>query len=204
MKLCQDAGVRVMVITGDSKDTATAIARDVNIFGPEDVRGVERYTMGVVGLCRRSKEKRNKTTNVVFWPLVPLVARFLVSFLTPTRHLCFVSWVPQTCAFPSSRRMLPIELGSEPISSGFPRRGRRLCWRLETCSSAAPSPRTSRGSSRCSRTWERCDINARTMRATKVQQSGFGERVVLGGLSCLVLSRVRLCGLKPSPPKCWC
>lgn len=37
MKLCQGAGVRVMVITGDSKDTATAIARDVNIFGPDEV-----------------------------------------------------------------------------------------------------------------------------------------------------------------------
>ncbi|CAN0464821.1 unnamed protein product, partial [Hapterophycus canaliculatus] len=36
MVLCQNAGVRVMVITGDSKDTAAAIARDVNIFGPDE------------------------------------------------------------------------------------------------------------------------------------------------------------------------
>jgi len=37
---CRDAGVRVMMITGDSKETAVAIARDVNIFGEqEDVRG---------------------------------------------------------------------------------------------------------------------------------------------------------------------
>lgn len=35
--MCQDAGVRVMVITGDSRDTAIAIARDVNIFGPDEV-----------------------------------------------------------------------------------------------------------------------------------------------------------------------
>lgn len=37
MRQCQDAGVRVMVITGDSKETAAAIARDVNIFGPDEV-----------------------------------------------------------------------------------------------------------------------------------------------------------------------
>jgi P-type Ca2+ transporter type 2C len=33
MVQCQKAGVRVIVITGDSKETAVAIARDVNIFG---------------------------------------------------------------------------------------------------------------------------------------------------------------------------
>jgi Ca2+-transporting ATPase len=29
---CTEAGIRVMMITGDAKDTAVAIARDVNIF----------------------------------------------------------------------------------------------------------------------------------------------------------------------------
>ena len=38
MKQCQEAGVRVIVITGDSRDTAIAIARDVNIFGYGEVR----------------------------------------------------------------------------------------------------------------------------------------------------------------------
>lgn len=52
MNLCQDAGVRVMVITGDSKDTATAIARDVNIFGPEEVRDFVGRTMIVWGPSR--------------------------------------------------------------------------------------------------------------------------------------------------------
>ena len=32
---CTKAGIRVMMITGDAKDTAVAIARDVNIFPPE-------------------------------------------------------------------------------------------------------------------------------------------------------------------------
>jgi P-type Ca2+ transporter type 2C len=35
IKLCSKAGIRVMMITGDAKDTAVAIARDVNIF-PSD------------------------------------------------------------------------------------------------------------------------------------------------------------------------
>jgi P-type Ca2+ transporter type 2C len=35
IKLCTKAGIRVMMITGDAKDTAVAIARDVNIFPPD-------------------------------------------------------------------------------------------------------------------------------------------------------------------------
>lgn len=33
---CKNAGIRVMMITGDSKDTAVAIAKEVNIFEPEE------------------------------------------------------------------------------------------------------------------------------------------------------------------------
>ena len=33
---CKEAGVRIMMITGDSKETAVSIARDVNIFTPEE------------------------------------------------------------------------------------------------------------------------------------------------------------------------
>mmetsp|Transcript_19664 Transcript_19664/g.27650 ORF Transcript_19664/g.27650 Transcript_19664/m.27650 type:complete len:1196 (-) Transcript_19664:95-3682(-) len=36
IKDCSKAGIRVMMITGDARDTAIAIARDVNIFPPKD------------------------------------------------------------------------------------------------------------------------------------------------------------------------
>lgn len=35
INLCTNAGIRVMMITGDAKDTAVAIAREVNIFPPK-------------------------------------------------------------------------------------------------------------------------------------------------------------------------
>eukprot|EP00546_Thalassionema_frauenfeldii_P019557 CAMPEP_0178897906 /NCGR_PEP_ID=MMETSP0786-20121207/2018_1 /TAXON_ID=186022 /ORGANISM="Thalassionema frauenfeldii, Strain CCMP 1798" /LENGTH=1011 /DNA_ID=CAMNT_0020568531 /DNA_START=14 /DNA_END=3046 /DNA_ORIENTATION=+ len=36
IKKCTEAGIRIMMITGDAKDTAIAIARDVNIFSSEE------------------------------------------------------------------------------------------------------------------------------------------------------------------------
>ena len=33
---CKDAGIRIIMITGDSKETAVSIAKDVNIFTPEE------------------------------------------------------------------------------------------------------------------------------------------------------------------------
>jgi magnesium-transporting ATPase (P-type) len=43
MDKCKEAGVRVMMITGDSKATALAIARDVHIFTQKEVDSFSMY-----------------------------------------------------------------------------------------------------------------------------------------------------------------
>ncbi|CAM9871185.1 unnamed protein product, partial [Ectocarpus sp. 8 AP-2014] len=82
MVMCQEAGVRVMVITGDSKDTAAAIARDVNIFGPdEDVS--ERAWVGAE-FFRLPEEKQKgllATGNMLFCRTEPKDKQRLVKML---------------------------------------------------------------------------------------------------------------------------
>jgi magnesium-transporting ATPase (P-type) len=41
---CREAGIRVMMITGDSKDTAVAIAKEVNILTAADDLSVAAFT----------------------------------------------------------------------------------------------------------------------------------------------------------------
>jgi len=41
---CKQAGIRIMMITGDSKETAVAIAKDVSIFGAKDDTSMRAFT----------------------------------------------------------------------------------------------------------------------------------------------------------------
>lgn len=44
IKLCRQAGIRVIMITGDNKGTAVAICRRIGIFGDEDDVSRMAYT----------------------------------------------------------------------------------------------------------------------------------------------------------------
>lgn len=59
---CRDAGIRVVMITGDSAATATAIAKDVNIFAAEEnaddaeklvFEGAQFFSLPEVGVASR-------------------------------------------------------------------------------------------------------------------------------------------------------
>lgn len=79
---CREAGVRVIMITGDSKETAVAIARDVNIFSrEEDVsrkawRGAEFFSLS-------EQEQRSilRSGNLIFCRTEPHDKQQLVKML---------------------------------------------------------------------------------------------------------------------------
>jgi magnesium-transporting ATPase (P-type) len=81
---CTAAGIRVMMITGDSKDTAVAIARDTSIFGKyEDEHLAESVFTGEEFFSRPPSVQRDllKHGNKVFCRTEPKDKQVLVSML---------------------------------------------------------------------------------------------------------------------------
>jgi Ca2+-transporting ATPase len=81
---CTKAGIRVMMITGDAKDTAIAIARDVNIFTKENVdNGTIKAFEGreFFELPEATQLEILKTDNIVFCRTEPADKQKLVKML---------------------------------------------------------------------------------------------------------------------------
>ena len=85
INLCSKAGIRVLMITGDAKDTAVAIAREVNIFPPksetseEDVKAFEGREFFLKSYDQQLEILKND--NIVFCRAEPADKQKLVKML---------------------------------------------------------------------------------------------------------------------------
>lgn len=79
---CSEAGIRVMMITGDARDTAVAIARDVNIFPKETDKPIKAFE-GREFFQKPEKEQLEilKEDNIVFCRAEPADKQKLVKML---------------------------------------------------------------------------------------------------------------------------
>ena len=81
---CRDAGVRVMMMTGDSKETAIAIAREVNIFGDAEKADMESSAFTGLEFFALPQERQLdllRTGNKVFCRTEPKDKQRLISML---------------------------------------------------------------------------------------------------------------------------
>lgn len=80
---CRDAGIRVIMMTGDSKETAVAIAKDVNIFSEDTDVSASAFT-GKEFFSLSYEEQINllHAGNKVFCRTEPIDKQMLISMLT--------------------------------------------------------------------------------------------------------------------------
>lgn len=83
IKKCTEAGIRIMMITGDAKDTAIAIAREVNIFSSEEENKNLKAFEGREFFQKSEEEQLTilKRGNIVFCRAEPADKQKLVKML---------------------------------------------------------------------------------------------------------------------------
>lgn len=86
---CSNAGIRVMMITGDAKDTAVAIARDVNIFPPKQDGEMIKAFEGREFFSKSDEEQLEllKTGNIVFCRAEPADKQKLIKMLQSLKEI---------------------------------------------------------------------------------------------------------------------
>ncbi len=80
---CTEAGIRVIMITGDARDTAIAIARDVNIFPQKESNEVLKAYEGREFFNKPESEQLDllKSGNIVFCRAEPADKQKLIKML---------------------------------------------------------------------------------------------------------------------------
>jgi Ca2+-transporting ATPase len=80
---CKQAGIRVLMITGDAKDTAVSIARDVNIFPPEESGQEVKAFEGREFFLKSQEEQIEllKEDNIVFCRAEPADKQKIIKML---------------------------------------------------------------------------------------------------------------------------
>ena len=83
INLCRKAGIRVILITGDARDTAIAIAKDVNIFDAQADQSTLKAFEGREFFLKSHEEQLRilKTDNIVFCRAEPSDKQKLVKML---------------------------------------------------------------------------------------------------------------------------
>jgi Ca2+ transporting ATPase len=87
LQVCKDAGIRVIVITGDNKITATSICRMIGVFGPtEDITGRAFTGAEFFSKSQEEQERLIRTVNL-FARVEPLHKQKLVDLLQKQREI---------------------------------------------------------------------------------------------------------------------
>jgi Ca2+-transporting ATPase len=114
---CTKAGIRVMMITGDARDTAVAIARDVNIFPKESDQPLKAYEgREFFQKSRREQLDILREDNIVFCRAEPADKQKLIKLLQSLDEIVAMTGDVSACVGPQS---LAVNLVSFSLSFSY-------------------------------------------------------------------------------------